>query len=298
MTESVAVKLDPQKAAEEAKARNLQAPQAAFGRLATLPDEQGNQYGSMTTEETDRDFDEFIEIASHAEASVLEIGAAYGTTYLVEAFKQDVPARYTAVDILPDQLKILVRRIEELYPSDPDKLSRLTLIGGGFPAKEVVNELQEGGYDAILATNVFHFLTEEETVEAFHQVHRLLKPGGKLFLKIATPYINLIDPDHQEKMAKDIKNFLNCADQRKRPFPGFVENMRSVLNKSVEEKTVDDIGITLKHMFFCDKEIAKIILESEGFKIEKCDYGACPSYPWKCDGREYVIAIAQRKTDD
>lgn len=290
MAESSVINLDPHKAAQEAKERNLHIPDVALGRIATLAAADGKQYGNMAVE-TDKEFEEFLEIASRADAKVLEIGAAFGSPFLMKAFEHDTPAEYTGLDIVPDQLKILARRIEELYPS---KLSRLTLIGGGFPGKEVINQLQEGGYDAILASRVFHFFTEEQMVEAFRQVNRLLKPGGKLFLKVGSPYNNVIDPAYREKTENDVKSFLNSADPSKLHIPGFFENLGAIRNKSIDENTLKNLGFSERHVFFCDKEIVKFFMQSSGLKIEICDYSPVLSYPFKCDGREYVVAIAQK----
>jgi hypothetical protein len=79
-------KLCPYEAAEEAVKRNLQKPPSVNGRHQTLADADNNHYGAMS-EFSEPDLHEFIEIASRSDAKVLEIGAAYGTPYLVEAFK-------------------------------------------------------------------------------------------------------------------------------------------------------------------------------------------------------------------
>jgi hypothetical protein len=79
-------KLCPYKAVEEAMERNLQKPPSVNGRLQTLVDADNTHYGAMS-EFSEPSLHEFIEIASRSDAKVLEIGAAYGTPYLVKAFK-------------------------------------------------------------------------------------------------------------------------------------------------------------------------------------------------------------------
>ena len=103
----------------------------------------------------------------------------------IQTFKNASMGHYTACELVGDQLRILATKIEEL---DSSKLSNLTLIEGPFPHKEVIDYLQEGGYDAVLASSVFHFLTEEEVVEAFKQVRSRILYGRIMHVtKILSP---------------------------------------------------------------------------------------------------------------
>uniref|UniRef100_A0A914W786 Methyltransferase type 12 domain-containing protein n=1 Tax=Plectus sambesii TaxID=2011161 RepID=A0A914W786_9BILA len=283
------MKLCAQKAVEEARERNLQLPEEKNGRTVTLTGDDGKQYGRMNSELAE-EFHEYMEIASRADANVLEIGAAYGTPYLMETFKKESMGHYTACELVGDQLRILATKIEEL---DPSKLSNLTLIEGPFPHKEVVDHLQEDGYDAILALHVFHFLTEEEVVEAFKQVHRLLKPGGKLFAKMLTPYNGIMRPEVVQKAMEEVQNYLV---HRTRPLPGFIENFRdrSRIRESVTDDLLEELGITTDmHGFQFDRDATKIFLESERFLVEICDYSPLNLPPFKLDGREILTIIAQ-----
>uniref|UniRef100_A0A914W3R1 Methyltransferase domain-containing protein n=1 Tax=Plectus sambesii TaxID=2011161 RepID=A0A914W3R1_9BILA len=279
------MKLCAQKAVEEARERHLQMPEEKNGRIVTLTGADGKKYGGMTNKPV-KEFKEFVEIASSADANVLEIGAAYGTPYLMETFKKESMGHYTACELVGDQLRILATRIEEL---DPSKLSNLTLIEGPFPHKEVIDHLQEGGYDAVLASSVFHFLTEEEVVEAFKQVHRLLKPGGKLFAKMMTPYNGLKNPEAQRKTVEEVQNYLV---HKTRPLPGFVKNIRgkAYLKDSITEQELKDFGIATDiHGFEFDKEVMKVFLESENFLVEICDYTPMTLHPYALDGKELLV---------
>uniref|UniRef100_A0A914WY35 Methyltransferase domain-containing protein n=1 Tax=Plectus sambesii TaxID=2011161 RepID=A0A914WY35_9BILA len=284
------MKLCAQKAVVEARERHLQMPEEKSGRIVTLTNTDGKQYGGMTNKSV-QEFKEFVEIASRAEANVLEIGAAYGTPYLMETFKKESMGHYTACELVGDQLRILATRIEEL---DPSKLSNLTLIEGPFPHKEVIDHLQEGGYDAVLASSVFHFLTEEEVVEAFKQVHRLLKPGGKLFAKMMTPYNGVTKPEAVQKVVEEMQNYLV---HKTRPLPGFIENVRdrSRINDSVTDEQLKELGLaTDMHGFQFDKDVMKAFLESENFLVETCDYSPMNLPPFKLDGRELLVVVAQK----
>jgi SAM-dependent methyltransferase len=287
-------KLCPSKAAEEAKERNLQMPVASGGRIPTLTDADGTKYGAMT-DTFEEQLKGFVEIASRADANVLEIGAAYGTPYLKRAFQSETTANYTAADLLGNQLRILARMVEETYPTKFK--SNLSLVVGAFPQKEVVDALQEGGYDAILASSVFHFLTEEQLVEAVRQVYRLLKPGGKFFAKMLTPYTGLHDPDYIQKIEKDIKDFTDHFELRKRPYPYFVENMIATFKTSMDEKIKNEMGLNQKHIFLFTKEVTELLMKTEGFSIEKCCYSpqlvTSPSV-LQLDGRESLVLVAQK----
>uniref|UniRef100_A0A914W4P0 Methyltransferase type 12 domain-containing protein n=1 Tax=Plectus sambesii TaxID=2011161 RepID=A0A914W4P0_9BILA len=284
------MKLCTKKAVEEARERNLQLPEEKNGLILTLTNTDGKKYGGMSNKPLE-EFKEFVEIASRADANVLEIGAAYGTPYLMETFKKESMGHYTACELVGDQLRILATRIEEL---DPSKLSNLTLIAGPFPRKEVVDHLQEGGYDAILALHVFQFLTEEEVVEAFKQVHRLLKPGGKLFAKVMTPYNGITRPEVLQKRAEEVQNYLV---HKTRPLPGFVKHAlaRSHIKDSVTDDLLKALGITTDlHVFQFDRDVMKAFLESENFLIEICEYSPLNFPPFALDGREHLTIVLQK----
>jgi hypothetical protein len=105
---------------------------------------------------------------------------------------------------------------------------------------------------------------------------------------MATLYSGRIHPDLKEKMGKEIKNFM---EHQTRPVPGFIRNIRAVVSNPSDVKTIND---TSEHKFLFDKDVTEIMVESEGFKIEYCDYKSMNMYPWKCDGRERLLLIAQK----
>jgi SAM-dependent methyltransferase len=236
----------------------------------------------------------FAEIASRADANVLEIGAAYGTPYLKRAFESETTANYTATDLVGDQLRILARMVEETYPTKFK--SNLSLVVGAFPQKEVIDALQVEGYDAILASSVFHFFTEEQLVESIRQVYRLLKPGGKFFAKLFTPYNGLLEPESIQKIEKVMKDFTDHFELRKRPYPYFVEDMRTIVKTSMQENVTKQRGLKA-HAFISTKEVTELLMKTEGFSIEKCCYSpvlVTERSIIQLDGRENLVLVAQK----
>jgi hypothetical protein len=112
---------------------------------------------------------------------------------------------------------------------------------------------------------------------------------------LPTPYSGLFDPKFVQKISNEIQDFADHFDEKKRPIPGFIAHPRPVLNNSISESLLDEIGFTrVKHLYMFDKKITNIILEREGFKTEICDYKPRLSPPYYCDGREYLIVVAQK----
>jgi hypothetical protein len=109
---------------------------------------------------------------------------------------------------------------------------------------------------------------------------------------MGTLYSGRIHPDLKEKMGKEIKKFI---EHRTRPVPGFVQNIREVVSNPSDVKTMNETSLTQKHKFLFDKDVTEIMVESEGFKIEYCDYISMNMFPWKCDGRERLLLIAQKQ---
>lgn len=77
----------------------------------------------------------------------------------------------TMLDIAPGAVAALTKRLDEAGPSDWK--ARLRVICGDFFA-------HEGSYDLILEQTFFCALTPELRPDYVRQMHRLLRPGGRL----------------------------------------------------------------------------------------------------------------------
>ncbi|MDX2270194.1 MAG: class I SAM-dependent methyltransferase [Bryobacter sp.] len=146
--------------------------------------------------------EQFVE-ACEPGMQVMEIGAAYGVAALAALERG---AHVVANDLDPAHLAELARRC-----SAPE---RLTLLPGRFP--RFVRWPGET-LDAILASNVLHFLTGPQLVKAVASFAYWLKPGGAVYIVAATPYLAPFAeflPEYGERVARGV------------PFPGWVENAR------------------------------------------------------------------------
>ncbi len=197
--------LDPTLAAKDAIMQNLDMPTPhSDGRYNTL-----NERGAMSPNISALE-EKFIEIARQPNSKVVEIGTAYGKVCL-KALEQGAN-HYVANDVDPKHLQILARRVFEQMPTKLD--TALTLVIGSFPDTELLAALQpDQSYDAILASNVLHFLTEPEVRIAFTALRRLLKPGGKLFASMITPYFGFFKAEMRAEISRQVNEFIGSNNK-------------------------------------------------------------------------------------
>jgi SAM-dependent methyltransferase len=142
--------------------------------------------------------------ACHPGITAMEIGAAYGVATLPAI---DRGAHLIANDLDAAHLEELRSRCE--HPE------RLNLLPGRFP--RFVRWPGET-VDAILASNVLHFLTGPQLLKGVESFEHWLKPGGRVFVLAATPYLAPFAefvPEFEARKAKGM------------PFPGWIENARA-----------------------------------------------------------------------
>lgn len=173
---------------------------------ADLP--TGNVSGAVPTlngrgfmlESLDGFAQEFIEVSSKADGEVLDIGCAYGVASLAALARG---AKVCACDMEPRHLSVLTERT----PSN--QKSRLRTVPGVLPGVTFADE----SFSAILASRVIHFLNGEDIRAALKAMHGWLKPGGRLYLVVDTPYMpgwNAIAPGYE------------AAKVRGEDWPGFI----------------------------------------------------------------------------
>lgn len=263
--------LDPQKVALEAIQKNLTPPKAdPDGRMQTL-----NNKGSMSPA-LDQISQAFVNFASTPGIRVLEIGAAYGLA-CEEALAKGCTS-YTANDMDETHLKILARRIHEKTPSH---LTHLKLISGEFPNAHITGE-----YDAILIARVLHFMNPEEVTRTLKAALNLLKPGGKIYAVMLSPYVKGFAP------------FIPVFEKRiqeNHPFPGYVEDLEVYTDRNVVPENKLET-LTKEPFLFFNTVTARTLFERAGFEMETCiDMPlAYPSAIWQLDGRENVGVIARK----
>jgi SAM-dependent methyltransferase len=203
------------------------------------------------------------------EAKILEIGAAFGIATIPALEKG---ATVTAVDLDEKHLEILQN-------STPAPLKeRLNIVMGHFPN---TLDFPDSCFDAVLASQVFHYLKGEEIEAGLQKIRKWLKPGGKLFVTMGTPYV------------KTIQRFIPIFEERKRQgddWPGLF---------SLKEYC-DDIECVKDNpeiINFADKDILSHALLNAGFVIEKIEEFSRQDFSeeLKFSGKECVGSIAIKK---
>jgi len=237
-------------------------PKAKAGLVSTL-----NKYGYMTTY-LDPFSKQFVDFSGNiANQRVLEIGAAYGIATLAALAKG---AHVVANDLEQQHLAILKERVPE------DQLPRLTLHPGAFPNHL---HLPDNHFDGILVCRVIHFFDGDTVKQAVKKLLDWLKPGGKVFVVIETPYI------------KPLEAFIEKFEQRKaqgEPWPGLIVDM-----KELNREPAKNVPALLHPM---DDDILKRVFSEAGFIIEKCHLFARPEFPqqFQLDGRESAGIVAAK----
>jgi SAM-dependent methyltransferase len=137
------------------------------------------------------------------------------------------------------------------------------------------------GLDAIHASNVLHFLTGDEMIEAARWMARSLKPNGRAFLQTISPF------------AGHFRQYLPEYERRKiarAAWPGEMKAPREYVDASVVE-------MTPAFMHVLESCVATQLFESAGFTIEFCDYYSRVGLPEVCrlDGRENLGIVAIKR---
>lgn len=201
--------------------------------------------------------------------SALEIGAAMGFS-VEEALKRD--ALVTANDLDPKHLEVLKNRLS------PDLLPALKTCPGRFPEDLTFNSCS---FDFVLAMQVLHFLEGTEIEAGLLKIYDWLKPGGKFFVTMGTPYTRIIE------------SFIPVFEKRKAegdPWPGTFE----IKEHCNDPECVKDNPSRIN---FVDQDILERILKKAGFQIECIEEFSRNDIPeeLKLEGRECVGAIAVKK---
>lgn len=212
--------------------------------------------------------EEFIKYCRTTQFPVLEIGSAYGIATL-QVLK-------TGAQVIANDLDS--RHLDILYESTPQNLrSQLQLIPGRFPTDLQFKQNYFGG---ILSSRMLHLLPPQELSISFEFLYKWLKPGGKLFIIVDTPFLKLF-----EKFLP----IYNDRVKRGERWPGFIEKTSDFLSSRFED--VPDFVNLL------DIPTLENIIKDQDFLIEKIEYIARPDFPLdlQLDGRESIGVILKKK---
>lgn len=207
----------------------------------------------------------FIDYAVNKEDKVLDLGCAYG--FVVKKVLEK-GGKIIASDLSEDHLNILARSCLE------NELNNLYLYPGKFP--EEIN-FPSNSLGAVFTSRMFHFLNGNTIEQGLDKIYKWLKPGGKLFLIVVTPYNNAIKDGflsiYQDRVNKNTK------------WPGVIENQWEI-NPSHKEYVEPYL-----HVF--DKPQLKELLSERGFNIEEIELFDFPNEV-SSDNKGHVGLIATK----
>ena len=147
----------------------------------------------------------FVKECALAPCTALDIGAAHGIA--------TIPALSTGAHLIAnDSSHDHLSKLRQLTP--PEFQHRLELLPGRFPRD---TKLKAETLDLAHASNVFHFLTGRQIEQAAAFLEHALRPGGKVFILAATPYMKTFEPfipTYESRVAQ--------GD----PWPGWITNVR------------------------------------------------------------------------
>lgn len=200
-----------------------------------------NSTGWMTLE-LDPISRQFVDFAGRCKDECLDIGCAYGVATLPALA---AGARILACDMEAQHLEILMQRT-------PNKdRSRLRTQAGTMPAVNFPN----ASFGAILSARALHFLTGADVTRTIRDMARWLKPGGRLFLVIDSPYggpWSVRAADYERRKAAG------------EPWPAFIADFREVLAPDVPAN---------KHPPFInpmDPDILEREVSGAGLEVREC----------------------------
>jgi SAM-dependent methyltransferase len=132
---------------------------------------------------------------------------------------------------------------------------------------------------------LINYRTYQEVTKALKQAYKILKPGGRIYAVMLSPYV------------KGFAHFIPEFEKRikdKQPFPGYVENLRNIADKSViPEGYLKNLE---KDFLFFNIDTAKSCFENSGFIIEKAIEMPLAYFSkiWQLDGRENIGIIGYK----
>lgn len=236
----------------------------SHNRIPTL-----NKMGFMTIEHDifKKAFMTFAQENKEA-GPVLDIGCAYGVV-ATELIKNKV--HVVACDTEVRHLNILAESITS------EGKPYITLVQGILPETLL---FENNSFQAILAASVFHFLKPDAIVKAFHLIFKWLKPGGKFFLTLCTPY--------QKNLIPFIETF-NKRKSQNCPWPGEIEDYSLFGLPEFKDQMQP-------YFHVMDTETLKRVAEEAHFEIDTLAYYSRESTTSsrRLDGREHVGLICRK----
>ncbi len=202
---------------------------------------------------------------------VLEIGCCFG---LKTALIAHSPASVVALDLDKGHVAAAQKQFQSLAESHP-KFGDVLFVQGSFLDKDLESV---GGqpFDAVMIESVLHFLSPEEVRQGLQRLHSFLKPGGKLYITVSSPYLKYLAEAYEENKAHGSE------------WPGFFPD---------PEKVHPVCGFLRKPYHTFDQATLERELKAQGFSIMTSLYMDKPHHETDLalDGREGLMIIAEKQ---
>ncbi len=212
--------------------------------------------------------EEFVERAAAGGDEVLDIGCAYGVATLA-ALARGV--RVCACDMEPQHLALLEQR------TPAADRPRLRTVRGVLPG----SEFPAGSFSGILASRVLHFLEGPPLREAMASLYGWLKPGGRLYIVVDTPYM--------PQWASVVPGY-EAAKARGEPWPGMIRDFKPYWAKRADG--VPSSGPDFLNTM--DPDILARECVAAGFEVERAEWFSMARLGATAKGREHAGCTARK----
>lgn len=219
-----------------------------------------NDFGFMKFE-WDEFCKDFVNYAKLATKPVLELAPAYGwVTH--RALEEGI--EIIAADISKEHLEVLLR------DAPRDRLDKLHIYHGQFP-DEV--DFPKESLSAVLASRLFHFLTEDEIEDGLRKINNWLEPEGKFICSNCSIHHYTVSEEMLENYrAEEVRGDKWCGRAK----------------SQAQSLAPDDL------FYPFDESLFKRVLPEYGFKIEKIKLFDYPSDIYSKNSEGHIGFVAKK----
>ena len=209
----------------------------------------------------------FARTAAAGDGESLDIGCAYGVATLAALERG---ARVCACDMEPQHLSVLEGQVPAA------RRARLRTVVGVLPGVS----FPAGSFDAILASRVIHFLGGDDVRLALAAMYDWLKPGGRLYLVVDTPYMpswsSALPAYEAARLAGD-------------PWPGFIADLERAVSRPPGSKPGPPF------LNILDPDILARECRRAGLHVERTSFFGMQRLGAESSGREHAGCVALKR---
>jgi ubiquinone/menaquinone biosynthesis C-methylase UbiE len=119
----------------------------------------------------------FLEAAATCHGTLMDLACAYGVTTLKALNVSD--AKVIAIDLSQEHLSVLKKSLND------NEKKRTVLLQMSFP-KDF--NIESSSIDLLHCSFMMLFLSEKDIIKGLSEMFRVLKPGGRIFINMVSPY--------------------------------------------------------------------------------------------------------------